>query len=384
MFVPFQIETDESTGFRQPVPVLLYTILAVCGLVHLLLFLELSEATRIDIFYRFGILRFGFIWWTAFTCLFLHGSWAHLLGNLYFLWIYGRHVERFLGSARFALLYFGGGVLSIAIHLLTLPAFVADEPTIGASGAISAVLGAFLVLWPTAKLRCLLFSVLSFRPIIVEAPAAVVLGLWFIGQLFFGLNPVGALSAIAFWAHVGGFAAGAGIGTVFETVRRARLDQLESDTKEPVRNAWAAFLNREPDDAARHCSQIDEAAVHETVGSCQLLRGLLGWRHNRQHAAGHLLRAFCQARDYRSEPAMLSAYLQILQGMAPDEVAPAIHRDAGLAAFSAGQRNLAVQAFRHFAAGTCEGNLEPILRQVRALRRTAAEAGGKGRTAPEP
>ncbi|HUL53118.1 MAG TPA: rhomboid family intramembrane serine protease [Opitutaceae bacterium] len=147
-------------------------------------------------------------WLTVLTHLFLHGGFAHVLGNGWFLWVFGRNVEDRLGSGRFLLLYLGGGVAAAAAQMLAAPD--SPLPMIGASGAISAVLGAYLVLFPTAWIYALVPWIVPIVPV----PAFVFLVLWFVIQAF---NGVGALldsrlgGGVAWWAHAGGFAAGVGL-----------------------------------------------------------------------------------------------------------------------------------------------------------------------------
>jgi membrane associated rhomboid family serine protease len=147
---------------------------------------------------------------TALTSMFMHGSWAHLLGNMLFLWIFGNNVEDALGSFRYFLFYIAGGLAATATQTFVTIAFgnAADAaiPNLGASGAISAVLGAYLVLLPQAKVLTLIFFVIR------EVPAVVFLGIWFVFQLIDGgasiLSPE-AGGGVAFFAHIGGFAFGA-------------------------------------------------------------------------------------------------------------------------------------------------------------------------------
>jgi membrane associated rhomboid family serine protease len=147
---------------------------------------------------------------TALTSMFMHGSWAHLLGNMLFLWIFGNNVEDALGSFRYFLFYIAGGLAATATQTFVTIAFgnAADAaiPNLGASGAISAVLGAYLVLLPQAKVLTLIFFVIR------EVPAVVFLGIWFVFQLIDGgasiLSPE-AGGGVAFFAHIGGFVFGA-------------------------------------------------------------------------------------------------------------------------------------------------------------------------------
>lgn len=142
------------------------------------------------------------------TSMFLHGSLIHLVGNMLYLWIFGDNVEDALGHAQYLLFYLIGGLLASAAHILTNPTSML--PTIGASGAIAAVLGAYLVLYPASQVRTLI--PLGFFVRITLLPAFIVLGLWFVFQLFEGLLSIGSnadVGGVAFWAHIGGFVVGA-------------------------------------------------------------------------------------------------------------------------------------------------------------------------------
>ncbi len=142
------------------------------------------------------------------TAMFLHGGWTHILGNMWFLWVFGRCLENRVGSPAMLGLYFAGGILASLFHVFMRP--VDAVPMIGASGAVSAVLGAFFVLGP---LRPVLVMVpLFFIPLLFEVPAFLVLVLWFFEQLVSGTLSLtaaaGQAAGVAWWAHVGGFVAG--------------------------------------------------------------------------------------------------------------------------------------------------------------------------------
>jgi membrane associated rhomboid family serine protease len=143
-------------------------------------------------------------WVTPVTSMFLHGGWLHLIGNMVFLWIFGNNVEDALGRGRYLLLYLGSGVAAALSQALSSP----DDrvPMIGASGAIAGVLGAYLLLYPWAKVHVFLWIVIFFR--IVTVPAWILLGLWFVMQLVSGLTRPAGSPGVAFWAHVGGFVSG--------------------------------------------------------------------------------------------------------------------------------------------------------------------------------
>jgi len=157
----------------------------------------------------------------AFTAIFLHAGWLHLLGNLLFLWIFGPNVEDAIGRPAYLALFLVGGVAAAVGHTLSDP--TSTLAMVGASGAISAVLGAYLVLFPGARIQSLVF--LGFFYQLVAVPSVIVLGFWFVLQLIDGLATLGAstdaVGGVAFWAHIGGFAAGALFALPFR-VRRLR------------------------------------------------------------------------------------------------------------------------------------------------------------------
>ena len=142
---------------------------------------------------------------TIFSAMFMHGSILHLGGNMLFLWIFGNNVEDSMGPIRFVVFYLLGGIAALLGQVLIAPNSVI--PTIGASGAIAAVLGGYILLYPRARIVTVIFIVIFFT--IVELPALVVLGLWFLEQVAFGyfdvINPTGGGGGVAYFAHIGGF-----------------------------------------------------------------------------------------------------------------------------------------------------------------------------------
>jgi len=144
---------------------------------------------------------------TLLTSQFLHAGWLHLIGNMLYLWIFGNNVEDRLGRAGFLLFYLTGGVLAGLAQVAIDPG--SPIPTIGASGAIAATLGAYLVFYPGAKVTSLVF--LGFFYQLIRIPAAIVLGFWFVLQLLDGIGSLGMTSGggVAFFAHIGGFVFGA-------------------------------------------------------------------------------------------------------------------------------------------------------------------------------
>jgi membrane associated rhomboid family serine protease len=161
-------------------------------------------------------------WLPIFTSMFLHGSWLHVISNMLALYIFGDNVEDRMGPLRYLVFYLLGGTLAALAHLWAYP--TSRLPTIGASGAIAAVLGAYLVLYPRARVITLV-PLLLFFPII-EIPAIVYLGFWFLVQLFSGTSAMAANAfqggGVAWWAHIGGFLAGMLLVWLFASRRQRR------------------------------------------------------------------------------------------------------------------------------------------------------------------
>lgn len=141
---------------------------------------------------------------TILTSMFLHGGWMHLIGNMWFLWVFGNNIEDSMGHARYLVFYLLCGALAAAAHLASAPG--SAVPTVGASGAISGIMGAYLVLYPRVRVITLFFFVIFIR--VIPMPAWVLLLWWFALQVLSGSATVGSGGGVAFWAHVGGFVAG--------------------------------------------------------------------------------------------------------------------------------------------------------------------------------
>jgi len=157
----------------------------------------------------------GLVWYTPLTSMFLHGSWLHLIGNMWFLWIFGNNVEDAMGHARFAVFYLLCGLAAVALQVAHDPDSLL--PMVGASGAIGGVMGAYVMLYP--RVRVHLALLLGFYVTTVAVPASFMLGYWLLIQLVGGALDVGHTGGTAFWAHVGGFVAGAGLVFLFRDPR---------------------------------------------------------------------------------------------------------------------------------------------------------------------
>jgi membrane associated rhomboid family serine protease len=162
-------------------------------------------------------------WWmTLFTSMFMHGGWLHIAGNMLFLWVFGNNIEDRLGRLKFALFYLLAGLIAVYTQALIDPSSTA--PTIGASGAIAGVLGAYALLYPRARVLTLIFII--FFVTLVEIPALILLAVWFILQFIPALGQVavesGGGEGVAYFAHVGGFVFGLAVAGAMLAFARGR------------------------------------------------------------------------------------------------------------------------------------------------------------------
>jgi membrane associated rhomboid family serine protease len=156
-------------------------------------------------------------WLTPITSMFLHGSWGHILGNALFFWVFGNNIEDSMGPGRFLVFYLLCGLIAAGAHIALDP--TSPVPTVGASGAISGIMGAYLVLYPRARVRLLIWILLFVR--IVPVPAWMALLWWFGWQVIAGLPQLSPVrpdvsGGVAVWAHIGGFVAGVVLVKLFE------------------------------------------------------------------------------------------------------------------------------------------------------------------------
>ncbi len=193
----------------------------------LIFFYELSLGNAVrDLFMQWGVIPQQ-IWHAQspadylplFTHMFLHGGWGHLLSNMWALWIFGDNVEDRMGHVRYLIFYLTTGVGAALVHSGLHP--LAAVPSVGASGAISGVMGAYLLMFPYSRIITIL--PLLFYAYMMAIPAYFYIGIWFLGQLWSGILSLtlSGASQIAFWAHIGGFVAGLGLSRIFDQ-RRVR------------------------------------------------------------------------------------------------------------------------------------------------------------------
>jgi rhomboid family protein len=169
--------------------------------------------------------------WTPLTSMFLHGGWGHIIGNLLFFWVFGNNIEDSMGRLRFVVFYLLCGLIAAGSHIALEPK--SPVPTVGASGAISGILGAYLILYPRVRVRMLFWFVLFIK--VIPVPAWAVLLWWFAWQLIAGLPQLMTVrpevsSGVAVWAHIGGFLAGVILVKLFvnEDLHRRRLAMTDA------------------------------------------------------------------------------------------------------------------------------------------------------------
>jgi membrane associated rhomboid family serine protease len=188
-------------------PVVTFLIIAI-NVIVFLFEISLEPFSRNHFIYIYGIVPEHLAVSTLFTSMFLHGGWMHLIGNMWFLWIYGDNIEDILGHWKYLIFYILCGVAAGLIHVVTN--VYSNMPTIGASGAIAGVMGAYLVKFPHSRILTLIPIFVFFTT--VEIPAVFILLYWFVLQFFSGFGSIGesqlSRGGVAWFAHIGGFVAG--------------------------------------------------------------------------------------------------------------------------------------------------------------------------------
>jgi len=193
---------DESALSLKPP----YVTLSLIGINVLVFMIMLFSGNWESFLLKYGVIP-KYIWQgenilTLFTAIFLHAGFFHLLGNMWFLWLFGDNLENNMGRMRFLVFYLLTGVIGNIIHVLIAPFKQFTIPAVGASGAISGLLGGYLVLFPKNKIKA--FMMVFYRPYFFSIPAFLYIGIWFFYQLLY----IGAPISIAYMAHIGGFISG--------------------------------------------------------------------------------------------------------------------------------------------------------------------------------
>ena len=191
------------------VPYVTYCLIAANVVIFLSYAADFSNAAALNrLFYDWAMIparvSTGNGYYTVLSSMFLHGGWMHLAGNMLFLYIYGDNIEDEMGHTGFALFYLASGIAAGLIHVASAP--YSQVPTVGASGAIAGIMGGYLLLYPKARVDILIFLIIFIR--ILPIPAWIVLMVWFVMQLIGGVGADPTTGGVAYWAHLGGFAAG--------------------------------------------------------------------------------------------------------------------------------------------------------------------------------
>jgi len=248
MFFPIG-DTQVQGGHK---PIVSYTFIVINILVFLL-----QVSTPGNLICQFSTIPIDIIkgdgYYTLLSSIFMHGSWMHLIGNMLFLWVFADNIEAKIGSMKFLIFYLLGGFFASFVHIYfstigtelsqisCLPCSISNPcgegipissaviPSLGASGAISAVMGAYLLMFPKSQIKVLVLII--FRSFYV--PALVFLGLWFIQQLFSGFGSLGPTNAasegVAWWAHIGGFVFGLGAGLYLKSFIKSTIDYQDDE-----------------------------------------------------------------------------------------------------------------------------------------------------------
>ena len=205
------------------IPLVTIGLIVVNGLAFLFE-MSLSDDVRQAFVNHYGLVPVRFTWRSVVTSMFLHASWSHVIGNMWFLWIFGDNVEDRFGHFRYLVFYLLCGTVGGIVQTVSAPwSFV---PTVGASGAVAGVMGAYFLLYPRSRVLTMIFPFVFW---IIEVPAVFFLGYWFLIQLFSGVGTVAVSTGtssggIAFWAHVAGFMTGVVMVFVFRRPERQRVE----------------------------------------------------------------------------------------------------------------------------------------------------------------
>ena len=201
------------------VPYVTYAIISINVLIFVfqLNMGMVSSAAEREFIYRFGFIPANFSIITVFTSMFLHGGISHIMGNMWFLWVFGDNVEGVLGHVKFAVFYIICGLAATMSQLFVDPS--STIPMIGASGAIAGVLGMYMIRFPHARVHVFAFIIIFFTTF--RIPAMFVLGFWFFNQLTNGLGSLGfdTTGGVAWFAHIGGFISGVMLNQAFKHIR---------------------------------------------------------------------------------------------------------------------------------------------------------------------
>jgi len=230
----FPVGDQDVRGSRLPIVTWLFIAINVAVFVYEL---TLSPGELESFFQTYGVVPAQILasqnLFSLLASMFIHGGWLHIIGNMLFLAVFGDNVEAVLGKLLYAVFYLAGGLAALALHIFFYQG--SGQPSVGASGAVAAVMGAYALMFPGARVRVLLLFLLFVQ--ITWIRAVIFIGIWFVLQFLYGLTSLGAtaqMTSVACWAHVGGFVLGVAAGIIF----RGRAQRMGL---EPVRRRRGLF-----------------------------------------------------------------------------------------------------------------------------------------------
>ena len=307
MLLPIKIET-EIEKFA------VFTYLLIAGNVIVFLGMRFLTPSLLELaYYEHGLTPDRIDVPTLFTSMFVHAGWLHIIGNMYFLWLFGRAIEQRLGRILFIALYFCAGIAGGLLQSALTPDYLADIPCIGASGAIAGILGAYLILYPWEKVSCIYFSFAMRYATSIGLSGIWVLGSWFLLQFVNALwfSSQTSEASVGFWAHIGGFAFGA---------LAAAIPKYSAAISKMLQRRSAAIMLEEYSDLLKK-GKTDEAsaklkAALDAEPSNSVVLGELGRlelaRKNRSRARKLLRRSLKKALAAKDDAKAIAAYLALV------------------------------------------------------------------------
>ncbi|RJP71446.1 MAG: rhomboid family intramembrane serine protease [Candidatus Abyssobacteria bacterium SURF_17] len=307
MLLPIKIETE-----IQKFPLFTCVIIAANAIVFISMLL-LPRAVLEMAYHDFGFSPDRLDALTLITSMFIHAGWLHIIGNMYFLWLFGRAIEQHLNRSVFVLLYVASGIAGAFLQMGLTPEYMADVPCIGASGAISGILGAYMLLYPWEEVYCIYFSFTMRYATSITLSTIWVLGSWFILQFVnaLWLSPQTAEASVAFWAHIGGFAFGAAVAAIFK-YSSALIKHLQQRSLTFLIEEYSDLLKAgKTKDAAE---RLDSALKLDS--SNPLVLGELGrfelGRNNPGEARKHFRQSLRKALEQKDDAQAAAAYLGLM------------------------------------------------------------------------
>jgi len=322
MLIPYGTSRSHATT-----PFMTLALLVVNVMV-MIWFWTLPESAKEVVLYDMALIPEQFRLGSLITSMFMHGGFLHLLGNMWFLWIFGKAVEDGLSKVEYLCMYMAAGFVGASLHTLTAPVYQQDLPCVGASGSIAGVMGAFLVMYPKERIK----GIVAIWPI--QLPSSLYLAWYFMIQVFHGViglyDVTQFTGGIAFWAHIGGFIVGfVGIGVSRYRDNFIRMFKRQKSRSEGI-DAVAAFR----EGRLQECKSLCQSILKRTPGS-QLSRFLLARIASLQGDTQRALKILNVIRQEtmssRNYPAVLNLYAQMRELGASHLLTSQEHLKAGIA-----------------------------------------------------